>query len=82
MVSNTWASYLAEPSVNQRSRNGSSSAGARVAFGRRLTWSDRSPWFEDDEGALFGSEPLIRCRDGVSTRVAKGVEESKNLSWT
>lgn len=60
---------------------GSAQPEARVSFGKRLTWSDRSPWFEDDEGALFGLEPLIRCR-GASTRVAKGVEDSKDVSWT
>jgi hypothetical protein len=43
---------------------------------KKLTWSGRSAWFEDDEGASFGSEPLIRS-EAASTRAAKGAE-SKN----
>jgi len=62
MVSNTWASCLVEPSGNRQGRYEFSSAEAWRIERERLTWSDRSPWFEDDEGALFGLEPLIRCR--------------------
>lgn len=79
MVSNTWASCLAEQSVNRQSRDRFSSAEGQRVHRKRLTWSDRSSWFEDDEEALFGLEPLIGCR-ATSTRVATGVEESKNVS--
>lgn len=62
MVSNTWASYLVEQSGNRQGRYEFSPAKALRIERKRLTCSDRSPWFEDDEGALFGLEPLIRCQ--------------------
>lgn len=67
MVSNTWASDLPKQLVNRYSTDGFRSAEGQGDHRKRLTRSDRSPWFEDDEEALFGLEPLIRCR-AASTR--------------